>query len=146
MSKEFEIGRKTKVLIEDGFIKIKRKGLLNKWDHGGDKDIRISSLSGVQVRKPGLRAGYIQFVFSGSAEKKSVTKAAGDQNSILFDRREYQQALAIRDYLQELISNGETGQNRVTVADELMKLKQLLDDGALTKREYDTQKQRLLGS
>ncbi|HWD88570.1 MAG TPA: SHOCT domain-containing protein [Mucilaginibacter sp.] len=33
----------------------------------------------------------------------------------------------------------------VSVADELIKLKKLLDEGAITKSEYDTQKKKLLG-
>jgi hypothetical protein len=37
------------------------------------------------------------------------------------------------------------GGTTVSVADELIKLKKLLDEGAITKSEYDTQKKKLLG-
>lgn len=38
------------------------------------------------------------------------------------------------------------GKQPVSIADELAKLKKLLDDGVLTKEEYDTQKKKLLGN
>lgn len=40
----------------------------------------------------------------------------------------------------------EAKNNNVSVADELLKLKQLLDSGALTQAEYDSQKKKLLGN
>lgn len=40
--------------------------------------------------------------------------------------------------------NQKTG-TTVSVADELIKLKKLLDEGAITKAEYDAQKKKLLG-
>jgi len=40
-------------------------------------------------------------------------------------------------------SNGASPQ--FSVADELTKLKKLLDDGAITKKEYEAQKKKLLG-
>ncbi|MBR6458968.1 MAG: SHOCT domain-containing protein [Actinomycetaceae bacterium] len=37
-------------------------------------------------------------------------------------------------------------QPKISVADELLKLKQLLDAGALTQQEFDQQKAKLLGN
>lgn len=145
----FKSNGKTRVTVHNGFIKINRKGILNRIIKStGDKNIRISSLSGVQLKKPGLRTGYIQFIFSGSTDTSGLLDAVEDDNTILFHKKEYATALELRDHIEQIISSeGSALQTTsATTADELMKLKQLLDDGALTKREYDTQKQRLLGS
>jgi Short C-terminal domain len=36
--------------------------------------------------------------------------------------------------------------NNTSVADEIIKLKKLLDEGAITQEEYDAQKKKLLGN
>jgi len=47
--------------------------------------------------------------------------------------------------LEQAEAAGEIQRPIASVADELLKLKQLLDNGALTQSEFDTQKAKLLG-
>ena len=53
-------------------------------------------------------------------------------------------------FKQQYLHNQQTSYNRpnepqLSVADELLKLKQLLDNDAITKMEYEEQKARILG-
>ena len=50
------------------------------------------------------------------------------------------------DYLVSAQQSQGSAQNQPLVADELIKLKSLLDSGAITPQEYETQKRRLLGT
>ncbi|WP_214687149.1 SHOCT domain-containing protein [Exiguobacterium sp. s163] len=147
---DFKTNGKTTVTIENGFIKISRRGLMNRINNGGgDKNIRINSLSGVQVKKPGLTTGYIQFIFSGSKDSTGVMDAVKDENTVIFNKPEYDQALELRDYVEELMNQPSTNQTAATtisIADELLKLKQLLDAGVLSQEEFDTQKAKLLSN
>lgn len=143
---EFKTVGKTTVTIENGFIKIARRGLMNRLNNGGgEKNIRITSLSGVQVKKPGLTSGYIQFIFSGSKDTNGVTDAAKDENSVLFTKPEYDLALKLRDQVEKLLNQSSQPQVAASAADELFKLKQLLDAGVLTQEEFAAQKTKILG-
>ncbi|KDN58485.1 SHOCT domain-containing protein [Exiguobacterium sp. AB2] len=147
---DFKSNGKTTVTVENGFIKISRRGIMNRLNNGGgDKNIRISSLSGVQVKKPGLTTGYIQFIFSGSKDTSGVKDAVKDENSILFAKPEYDLALKLRDHVEELLAQPAQPQVAVSTAsaaDELLKLKQLLDAGVLSQDEFDAQKAKLLNA
>lgn len=147
---DFKSNGKTTVIVENGFIKISRRGFMNRINNGGgDKNIRISSLSGVQVKKPGLTTGYIQFIFSGSKDTAGVMDAVKDENSILFVKKEYDLALKLRDYVEELLAQPTqqtVAATSISAADELLKLKQLLDAGILSQDEFDAQKTKLLSS
>lgn len=152
MSKNFDFksNGKTQVTVENGFVKISRRGLMNRINNGGgEKNIRINALSGVQVKKPGLTTGYIQFIFSGSKDTTGVMDAVKDENTILFTKSEYKQALELRDHVEELLNQPTLTQSAATsvsTADELLKLKQLLDIGVLSQAEFDSQKEKLLNS
>lgn len=147
---DFKSNGKTTVTVENGFIKISRRGLTNRLNNGGgDKNIRISSLSGVQVKKPGLTTGYIQFIFSGSKDTSGVMDAVKDENSVLFTKKEYDLALKLRDHVEELLnqpSQPQVAASSASTADELLKLKQLLDAGVLSQEEFETQKVKLLSN
>ncbi|MFC4682891.1 SHOCT domain-containing protein [Exiguobacterium sp. s149] len=147
---DFKSNGKTTVTVENGFIKISRRGFMNRINNGGgDKNIRISSLSGVQVKKPGLTTGYIQFIFSGSKDTAGVMDAVKDENSILFVKKEYYLALKLRDYVEDLLAQPTqqtVAATSISAADELLKLKQLLDAGVLSQDEFDAQKTKLLSS
>ena len=145
----FKSNGKTRVTVHNGFIKINRKGILNRIIKStGDKNIRISSLSGVQLKKPGLRTGYIQFIFSGSTDTSGLLDAVEDDNTILFHNKEYATALELRDHIEQIISSEGLAlqTTSATTADELLKLKQLLDSGILTQEEFDAQKTKLLSN
>ncbi|MBR2077213.1 MAG: SHOCT domain-containing protein, partial [Exiguobacterium sp.] len=68
---------------------------------------------------------------------------------VIFNKPEYDQALELRDYVEELMnqpSSSQTAATTISIADELLKLKQLLDAGVLSQEEFDTQKTKLLNN
>ena len=117
----------------------------------GEKEIFIKNLSGIQIKKPGLQAGYIQFIFSGSKEIKSknIMDHARDENTIMFNSG-YENALILKQKIEKLINKSNESKNSqsyiqtASQADELLKFKQLLDSGAITEDEFNIQKNRLL--
>ncbi len=144
---EFRSNGKFTVTVDDYTIKIQPKGFsnfINKGGTKGEKSIPINSITAIQFKKPGLTTGYIQFAYSGSSETKGGTLAAvKDENSITFVKRELQQAKA----LIALIETKRHARTSLTLstADEILKMKELLDAGILTKDEFEAKKKQLLG-
>lgn len=123
------------------------------WHKAGrsEKEIYLSSITAIQIKKPGLTAGYIQFVLSGSQEIKSgdIMKMAEDENSVIFNGKpKYEEAIALKKKIEQLKQQSSQPQtivnSSVSVADELTKLKGLLDSGILTEQEFMQEKARLL--
>ena len=117
------------------------------------KEIYLSSITAIQIKKPGLQAGYIQFVLSGSQEvKKSSTfgmEIANDENSVIFnDKAKYDEAMAFKNKVEKVMHESHQPtvivQGQMSIADELSKLKSLVDAGILTEDEFAQQKQKLL--
>lgn len=105
---------KTIITCDNDKVVITRKGVINFVNQGikGEKTIPLKSITSIQLKKPGMTNGYIQFGILGGIESKSgVFNATKDENS---------------------------------VADELLKLKQLLDLGVITDDEFEQQKSKLL--
>jgi len=78
---------KNKVELWPNKITLNRRGLMNAMNVGltGDKDIYLTTITGIQVKKPGITTGYMQFMAGGNLDSKSgVTGAVKDENTILF--------------------------------------------------------------
>lgn len=156
MKKEYQFGGlgqgKQFIIIDGNYLTIKRKGVLQAINQGlkGDKTINIRNITSVQVKKPGMTTGYIQFVLMGSHESKGgVMHAVSDENTVIFSNgSQYKHALEIKEYIEKLNNEPVTQtviqQSTISVADEIRKLKELLDEGLLTQEEFDEQKKRLL--
>ncbi|PFA26739.1 hypothetical protein CN390_27865 [Bacillus cereus] len=152
MKKEFQFksAGKSTITIEGNFIRIKRKGALNFFNHGldGEKTIDINNLTGIQVKKAGFTNGYIQFIFLGSQEsKKGVFAATQDENTVMFAKKEQKMADEIKEYIEGFLANKSKPQVAATVsgADEILKYKELLEQGILTEEEFQAKKKQLLG-
>lgn len=117
----------------------------------GEKEIRISSISGIQLKKPGLTAGYIQFSFSGSSDQKgrSIFDATKDENTIMCNSNgQYQGFLEAKRLIEEYLDNVNSPTTVIeqkSDADELRKFKQLLDDGIISDEEFNAKKKQILG-
>lgn len=116
---------------------------------GKQKSIPIKSIISVQIQKPGLfGAGYIYFQTVGGMGNNSMKTAYSfikEENAIILNsKKKYNAALEIRDYIQKIqMSDNNTAP--VSGADELGKYKKLMDDGVITKQEFDLKKKQLLG-
>ena len=132
-------------------IVITHSGVLNFFAMGikGDKTIYYNDLTAVQFKKAGWTAGHIQFSLLGGRESTGgVFAASSDENTITINSNENEIAEKIVSYIQERIK--EARQPKVAVAansaaDEVLKLKNLLDMGVITQEEFDTKKKELLG-
>lgn len=139
-------------VYEDRIV-ISHSGVLNLFAMGikGDKTVYYSDLTAVQFKKAKWAAGHIQFSLLGGRESiGGVLAAAGDENTISFNSAENDIAERIVAYIQEKIK--ETRQIKTTnqpvassAADEVMKLKNLLDMGIITQDEFDAKKKEILG-
>lgn len=139
---------KYEVVLEDNFISITAKGFMNSINKGltGTKKICLDNVSGVQYKKPGLTTGYLQIIVIGSQEAKGgVFNAVQDENTISFDKKEINQILEIKEYIENYISNKNRPVQVSSDADELLKYKELLDMGAITEEEFEAKKKQILG-
>ena len=148
---EFKGAGKTIVKIEGNFIRLKRKGALNFLNHGldGEKTIDINNMTGIQIKKANFFTnGYIQFIFMGSQEsKRGVMAAATDENTVMFTKREQKMAEEIKEYIESILVNKSKTQVAASVsgADEILKYKELLDQGIITEEDFQAKKKQLLG-
>lgn len=143
---EFRSNGKYDVEINKNLITITNKGVQNFTTKGavGTKTIKIENISAVQLKEYGKLTGYIQFVLIGSQEVKGGALAAvKDENSITFGTSiEQEWAKEIKSYV-ETYSAPSVGS--ISVADEILKFKQLFDDGIINETEFNIKKKELLG-
>lgn len=100
-------GHNGQITVYENRIDITRKGFCAFMSHGfdGTKSIFIKKLSGIQFKEAGaMTKGFIQFIFSGSAESKNgLFDATKDENTVLFDKKDENGFIQIRDYIFEKI-------------------------------------------
>lgn len=146
---EFKSNGKFTVTVDEHNVKIKSKGMLNYINKGsrGEKSIPIKSITAIQFKDPSLTAGYIQFAYSGSSESKGgVFDAVKDENTVLFAKKELKQAKELVDLIESKRHASSAPQTTaISSADEILKMKELLDAGVLTQDEFDAKKKQLLG-
>ncbi|MBC1210533.1 DUF4429 domain-containing protein [Listeria booriae] len=133
-------------LINDS-INISRKGIMNFANHGlkGDKTIYIRNISGIQLKKPGMTNGYIQFTLSGGTESKGgVFSATQDENTVMFSKKYYNDVVEFKTLIEQKINTESTTQSSTSNLDEIKKLKELLDIEAITQEEFDLKKAELM--
>ncbi len=147
-------GRQGKtVSVQGETVKIVKEG----WILGSkrEKAIPIRNVSSVEVKKPGsLAVGFIQFSIAGGAVRDSSYKWTGgafdavqDENSVVFaGKYAYQIALRIKDYVENYREGSASDDGHgVSIADEIMKLKTLVDQGIITAEQFEAKKRQLLG-
>lgn len=129
-------------------VVIKRKGAISKLTQGffkGDKEILLSRISAIQVKLGTmLTNGYIQLSLSGGNEDtKGLFDATKDENTIMFNKKYNDEVIKIKETIYSLLENEENIVNTST-ADELLKLKKLLDMGILSEDEFQLEKNKIL--
>lgn len=136
---------------EDRII-ITRKGALSKMTQGffkGDKTIYINQITSIQVKKGGIITnGYIQFSIGGGIESpKGIMDATKDENTIMYNYKQNNLVDEIKEFIEAAVKRQRypsTAIQSTSTADELLKLKSLLDEGVLTQKEFEEQKKKLL--
>ena len=131
---------------------IKRAGFFAVFNHGftkGEKTIYLRQITGIQLKLAGLLVGYIQFTLPGGIEsKRGVWDATNDENTVTFYPALNNTATQLKEKIEELVQKSRQNTNQtiqVSSADEIKKFKHLLDEGIITKDEFDRKKKELLG-
>lgn len=146
-------GTNGQLYVYDNKIEITRKGFFALAYQGlkGSKTIPISEIKSIQVKPCGFTIGYIQFGIGGGMESRGGLKDAhSDENTITFSTtKDNRIAQNIKMYIENLLfnkSNVQTVINQtVSTADEIKKYKELLDEGVISKEEFNAKKKQLLG-
>ena len=88
-------------------VTITREGFLARASHGrGEKRIPLKAIQAVQWKDAGrLTNGFIQFTVAGGVESTAqkggrTAAAAGDENSVVFTRKQAADVRAFRDAVQ----------------------------------------------
>ena len=142
--------RKNRAELWPNKITIRRHGALNAINVGlvGEKDIYLHTITGIQIKKPGLTTGYIQFMAMGSQDsKRGITGAVQDENTVIFKGKEnHRKAMEMKAKIEQLTQQSLPAPTTpVSTADELAKLAELRAQGILSDKEFDEEKQLLLG-
>ena len=127
---------------------IKRKGFMSKMTQGffaGEKSIYIKQITGIKVKRGGLLTnGFIQFILAGNIEvRKGLVKETHDENTIFFAKKDNEVIDKIKLAVEELMTKSDSP-HVVSSADEILKFKNLLDDGVITQEEFEEKKKQLL--
>ena len=134
------------VITQEGLRGVIMRGL------SGEKTIYYSDISSVQFRKCGLNPGFLEFTFPGSNDRPGGANA-GSENENRFEfsavhiGKMNKQMERVNQFVQERVRQAHVKTPAPTGnsgADELLKLKSLLDAGALSKEEFELEKKKVL--
>lgn len=129
--------------IEDYEITLKIPGLFS----GKSRHIVYQQIEGVNIDTPMIGYSTITFVVGGEkviahgftkAEAKEIKEICSEKISQSSPRNQ-------SEIIADAIANAKTD-SVISIADELKKLKELLDDGAINQAEFDKLKSKILNS
>jgi len=137
------------LFVAPGSIRIVQEHL----DERRDTSILTRHITCVEVKKPGAFDGFIQFSFAGGKPHDNAHTitggsfdAARDEHSVTFSGMDaYDIALKIKLNVESW-SPTDGPAAAAPVADEIRKLKALVDEGTLTPDEFLARKRQLLGT
>lgn len=115
-----------------------------------EHSIPITNIIGVFIKKPGLQAGLIRFQTAGKMDdniyRDDVAEAIKDKNAILFHGKDkYEIALKIKSYIENYSNEVDKKNSHISsLADEIAKLKRLLDDKIINQDEFESAKEKLI--
>ena len=144
-------GTSSRVIVYEDKVDIERNGFLNKLSYGfsGTKSIPMSSITSIQYKAAGsLFNGFLQFGVLGEEKKAGgLSNAVSDENSVVFPKDKNDKAEKIKEFIENKIherSNPTQGSGVISAADEILKLKKLLDEEIISQEEFDAHKRQLL--
>ena len=113
----------------------------------------MANIISVSIKPSGWGRGFIEFTTPGSRDSKNTEEASTNENALCFKNGSQDaEAKKIKEYVDEQIlkiAQTKTGatiiQQTASPAEELKKMKELLDMGVITQEEFDAKKKQLLG-
>jgi hypothetical protein len=95
------------VTFDGRFIEISKRGVAMLVGTAGSKRIPLRAITAVQIKPAGLLTnGFIQFTMAGGNERRdrygvATFRAAGDENSVIFTRRQQPVFEALRRAIED---------------------------------------------
>lgn len=145
------------ITVYEDSVVITRKGLVPMFYQGysgGAKTIPIQSITAIEFKKQGMKQGFIHFSVSGEGKiAKSYAEMVKDENTVTFIPADQKKALKLKETVEQLMDKAKNSslvssviQDKApaSIADELIKLKHLLDTGVLSPEEFHEMKQRII--
>lgn len=152
----FELhGVNGQLYITHEFVIIESKDFIMIPDSINQKRIPFPNITSIQVRPAGEKIdGSIQFatiggnkVTRGYSHHSHNTKEY--ENLISFTMKDNELVGKMKIFIQEKIKDGIANvniNNQLSAADEIMKLKKLLDDGIISEEEYNIKKNHIINN
>lgn len=120
----------------------------NKKSAIGDRTFFMSQISGVQLKKgTTFEGGYLYFNLPGGKNKPSFSplKLALTENAVMFNKKQNDLAEKVKIKIEELITqSAASSENYASGADEILKYKNLLEQGIITQEEFNNKKKQIL--
>ena len=149
--KFFLDGIGSRLFVYDNKVVLERHGLIGSslTRFSGAKTIPIKSIQSVELKEgSSVLNGYLRFGYAGSVERRGgVYNATDDENAVVFKKSSNSTAHQIKEFIEGIIYNSDNGTtivNQLSSADEILKLKNLLDDGVISQEEFEQKKKDLL--
>ena len=118
------------------------------------KPLPVANIMSVSVTPNTMFArGFIEFTVPGGKDSKNIEQALKNENALpLKSSAQNEEAMKIKAYVEEQIMKCANNKGGTTIiqqasspAEELKKMKELLDMGIITQEEFDAKKKQLLG-
>lgn len=136
-----------KLLVYSDKLVISRKGFVSWLVHGlkGDKTIFFKEISSIQIKLGNsFFKGFLQFSIPGGNESTTgISDAVKDENSILFNKKHNKVAVEVKNFIEKTILTKDNN-NNIIGADEILKYKNLLDQGVISQEEFNKKKRNIL--
>ena len=139
------------IRVYEDKVEIEKRGFFS---NNTKKTLAMANIVGVSIKPNGWGRGFIEFSTPGSRDSRNTEEALHNENALCFKTGKQQDvdAKKIKDYVDEQIlklSQNKGGttivQQAASPAEELKKMKELLDMGIITQEEFDAKKKQLLG-
>ena len=148
------LGTNGEIELEDQVLVLRKRGFSAFVLQGskGDKRIPYSSITAIQLRKPGMMsAGYFQITLSGGKESRGgLMDATKDENTVMFAKGNLPMFEKVQKLVEQRIAEAHNPQQPATAPtedspiDKLRKLGELRDAGVVTMEEFEAKKVELL--
>ena len=143
-------GENGSLYVYENRVEIKRDvfGSMSQ-GNANDKSIPLDLIVDVEFKEGTMfKNGYIRFGVIGEKEAKSgVLNATQDENTVMIKKADNEDSRKIAKYIEGILikrKNAKPAAQQVSVADEIIKFKELLDAGVITQEEFIVKKRELL--
>lgn len=147
----FVKGVNGQIEFDGGSVTIVRKGAMALMSQGlkGDKRIPVGAITSVQFKDANmLTNGYIQFATGAGESGGGILAAGSDENSVVFKASQKSEFTELRTAIEAAMTASRQVNSQPQAEsplDGIKKLKELLDLGAISQDEFESEKTKLMG-